>query len=101
MNETYSLDYFYEQFRRPLIEILTDPTNEPLINIMEEEAYKELVKNIKQSLSRRENDVLGYMISGFNYQQIAKITGNTPKQIDNTIQRIKQKIKNIIDKNNN
>ena len=36
------------------------------------------------------------MIKGFNYQQIAKILGNTPKQVDNTMQRLKQKIRNLL-----
>jgi len=96
IHDSYSLDYFYEQFKRPLIEILTDTKNEPLINMTEDEEYKELVNEIKRTLSIKENKVFDFMIKGFNYQQIAKLLDNSPKQIDNTIQRIKLKIKNIL-----
>jgi len=96
IHDSYSLDYFYEQFKRPLIEILTDTKNEPLINMTEDEEYKELVNEIKRTLSIKENKVFDFMIKGFNYQQIAKLLDNSPKQIDNTIQRIKVKIKNIL-----
>lgn len=96
MNDTYSLDYFYEPIGRPLIEILVDNSNEPLVNMTEEENYEELLNDIHLTLSRKENNVFSYMISGFNYQQISKIIGDTPKQVDNTIQRIKFKIKNLL-----
>lgn len=96
INDTYSLDYFYEQFGRPLMDILADNSNEPLDNMTEEEEYKELLNDIHLILSRKENKVFEYMISGFNYQQISKIIGETPKQVDNSIQRIKIKIKNLL-----
>lgn len=96
MNDTYSLDYFYEPIGRPLIEILVDNSNEPLDNMTESENYEELLNDIHLILSRKENKVFEYMVSGFNYQQISKILDETPKQVDNTIQRIKIKIKHLI-----
>ena len=99
LTDSYSLDYYYEQFGRPLIEILTDNTNEPLDSMTEEENYTELIKNIKEILSKKENEVLIFMLRGFDYQQIAKILNCTPKQIDNTIQRIKHKTKKLIEEN--
>lgn len=97
INDSYSLDYFYEQFGRPLMDILVDNSNEPLDNMMEEEEYKELLDCIKKSLSQRENQVFSLMISGFEYHQIATILHKTTKQIDNTMQRIKLKIKDILE----
>lgn len=95
IHDSYSLDYNYEQFKRPLIEILTD-NKEPLLDMMEDEEYEELLKEIKSKLSIRENKVFDFMIKGFDYKQIAQILGSTPKQIDNTMQRLKIKIKNIL-----
>jgi len=97
LQESYSLDYYYDQVGRPLMDILVDNSYEPLINMTEEESYKELLKDIKDKLSSQENEVFSYMIKGFNYQQIAKILEYTPKKVDNTIQRIKLKIKNILE----
>lgn len=96
LNDTYSLDYFYEQFGRPLMDILVDTSNEPLVNMTEEEDYEELLNSIRITLSKKENSVFELMLRGFSYQQISKILGNTPKQIDNTIQRLKLKIKNLL-----
>lgn len=97
IKESYSLDYYYDELDKPLMEILVDNSYEPLINITEEESYKELLKDIKTKLSTQENEVFDYMIKGFNYTQIAKILDCTPKKIDNTMQRIKLKIKNILE----
>ena len=36
------------------------------------------------------------MISYFNYKEIATMLDKEPKQVDNAIQRIKIKVKNII-----
>ena len=96
IHDSYSLDYFYEQFGRPLMDIIEDTSKEPLINMTEQEEYTELLNDIKSSLSNRENQVFSLMISGFSYQQIAKILNQTPKQVDNTMQRIKLKIKKIL-----
>lgn len=96
IHDSYSLDYFYEQFGRPLMDIIEDNSKEPLIHMTEQEEYTELLNNIKTNLSNRENQVFSLMISGFNYQQIAKILNQTPKQIDNCMQRIKLKIKKIL-----
>lgn len=96
INNTYSLDYFYEQFGRPLMEILTDNSHEPLGTMMEEEEYNDLLNKIKSILSKKENEVFTFMLNGFDYKQIAKMLELTPKQVDNTMQRIKVKIKNIL-----
>ena len=39
--------------------------------------------------------IFNYIKNGYNSQKIAKLTNKTLKQIDNTTQRIKQKIRNI------
>ena len=96
IQNTYSLDYSYEEFNRPLIEMLTDNKNEPLLNMTNEENYHELLDNIKNNLSKKEYEVFNLMLKGFDYQQIAKILQNTPKQIDNTMQRIKVKIEKLV-----
>lgn len=98
LNQTYSLDFLYKESARPLIEILGDNTNEPLFNMTERENYIELVNKIKNILSKKENEVFVLMIRGFDYIQIANIVNNTPKQIDNAMQRIKNKIKRMLNK---
>ena len=95
-NESYSLEQEYEAFNRPLEEIIGDNKENPLFKMENEEHYKELLKNIDEALSPFEKDVYNLVINEFNYVDIAKILNKEPKQIDNTIQRIRNKIKDLL-----
>ena len=95
--QSLSLDYQKSMIDSPLKESLSDNLkNDPLNNITNDENYKELLNNIKLSLSSQEYEVFKLMLNGKNYQDISKILDKNPKQIDNTIQRIKSKIKKIL-----
>jgi len=101
LKDTYSLDYMYKDSDMRLMDIISDEyEHDPLKNITEEEGYIELVNGIKEKLTDKEFEVFVLMIRGLSYVEISKILNNTSKQIDNTIQRIKSKIKNLIDKKN-
>jgi RNA polymerase sporulation-specific sigma factor len=95
-NDAYSLEYEYESFSRPLTEIIGDNSKEPLTNLEKEEDFEDLLKKISQSLSPLEKDVYNLMLNGFNYMEISKVLNKEPKQIDNTIQRIRSKIKDLL-----
>ena len=94
--EAYSLEAEYEAFKRPLEEILGDSSLDPLHKMENEERLEELTKKINDDLSPFEKDVYKLVINGFGYQDIAKILIKEPKQIDNTIQRIRNKIKDLL-----
>lgn len=94
--EAYSLEAEYEAFKRPLEEILGDSSLDPLHKMENEERLEELTKKINDDLSPFEKDVYKLVINGFGYQYIAKILNKEPKQIDNTIQRIRNKIKDLL-----
>ncbi|MBQ6687130.1 MAG: hypothetical protein IJN03_01240 [Bacilli bacterium] len=97
LQDAYSLDLVYEQFGLPLVEMLSDNNeNDPLSNMTKEEAYEELLKKIKEALSESEYEVFNFMVNNLSYNEIAIILDKTPKQIDNTMQRIKHKIKDIL-----
>lgn len=95
-NEAYSLEYDYESFNRPLEEIIGDTTKDPLKKLESEENCQELISKIETMLSPFEKEVYKLIISGFSYQDIASILNKEPKQIDNTIQRIRNKIKSLL-----
>ena len=94
--EAYSLEAEYEAFKRPLEEILGDSSLDPLHKMENEERLEESTKKINDDLSPFEKDVYKLVINGFGYQDIAKILNKEPKQIDNTIQRIRNKIKDLL-----
>ncbi len=95
--ESLSLDHVYEQYEIPLKEVISDnSSHDPLVNITKDEEFDELLSFIEKSLSTSEYEVYKLLISGLSYHEIAKILGKQPKQIDNAIQRIKNKIKDIL-----
>lgn len=97
LNNTFSLDYDYNEDGTTLKDLISDnEQNDPLNNLTNEENYNELLKRIKEQLSDSEFEVFNYVINDFDYQTIALIINKSPKQIDNTIQRIKHKIRDII-----
>ena len=63
---------------------------------MSQEDYDELMMDIKNDLSEMEYTVFTFMVNGFDYIEIAQILEKSPKQIDNTINRIKNKLKLIL-----
>lgn len=98
VRDAYSLDYVYEQFGIPLMDIISDNSkNDPLVNITKEESYEELLNSIKKVLSEFEFTVFSLMVNGLDYNQIALILEKNPKQIDNTMQRLRTKTKNILE----
>ncbi len=96
--ESLSLDHVYEEYQIPLSEMISDKNSDPLLGISVQEEIKELKEQIQSVLSQSEYEVYQYMEKGVSYQDIAIILKKTPKQIDNTIQRIKHKIKLIVKK---
>ena len=96
-NETFSLDHVYDEFGISLSDIISDNhKNDPLHNMLEEENENELIDLIKKELSTLESQVFDLLINNFNYIEIASILEKEPKQIDNTMQRIKVKVKKIL-----
>ncbi len=53
---------------------------------------------MKKILTKKEYEVFTFMLRNFNYQEIARILGVSKKQVDNTIQRIKNKIREFLNK---
>ena len=97
MNESLSLEYVYQDDKQPLMDILSDENkNNPLLNLEMDEEVDCLIKKINGTLSSKEKEVFALMLKNYNYQEIAQILNCQVKQIDNAMQRIKLKVKNIL-----
>ena len=59
------------------------------------ETSKILIEEMEANLSKREKEVFEYYLQGYGYQDIAKILNATPKSIDNTLTRVKNKLKSL------
>lgn len=94
IREMMSLDYVDTNIDSPLRDLISDESkNDPLNNLTDLESYTEIIGIAKKVLSDFEYRVFTYMINDISYQKIAVMLEKTPKQIDNTIQRIKVKMK--------
>lgn len=76
-------------------ELLVDKESGPEQMVIEQEVWEEYKKRLAQTLSRMENQVLQYYLDGNHYIQIAEMMGKSPKSIDNALQRIRQKIRQM------
>ncbi len=93
--DSLSLDYTYGNVS--LKELIVDEKNkDPLKGITGKEELLELLEAIQKALSKQEYEVYEFIIQGLTYQEIALLLNKSPKQIDNAIQRMKGKIRNIL-----
>ena len=75
--------------------MIGDETYEPLKTLTSIDMLKYINNEVKTLLSQSELEVYNLLIQGLNYQEIASILNKKPKQIDNTIQRIRKKLQNL------
>ena len=92
LNESIS----YDDEDNLLLKIVKDSSPNPEEIILNKEQEEVLNSKIKSELTDFENEVYDILINGLKYGEIATILGKDRKSIDNTIQRIKTKIKKIL-----
>lgn len=71
---------------------ITSPKPNPENELENIDTYNEIMKKIKEVLSDYENQVLHFYLLGYNYTDIATKLNVTPKSIDNALNRIKNKL---------
>lgn len=94
--ESLSLDYDYDENGLPLRDVLKDDEADPFKKIFNETSYHNAIEKMSDRLSLQEKEVFTYLTNGLDYIEIAKRLDKSPKQIDNTIQRIRAKIKDAL-----
>ncbi len=99
LNEAVSLDTFIDAEESiNLLDIMGDKDSNPEDKLMDLLLEKELVQEIRSKLTNLETIVFDFKIQGFTYKEIADILDKDIKAIDNAVQRIRAKIKDIINK---
>lgn len=79
--------------------IFKDEKNNPELIVTDIDIENELINKIKDSLTDLESQVFELMLSNFTYKEIADILDKDIKSVDNTIQRIKTKVRKILKEN--
>ncbi len=93
LNKTLNDD---EEKETTMMEILAAPQEDsPEETLISKEEIRTLQKRIDKHCSPFEHRVLSLYLQGYDYHQIAKAMGKTPKSIDNALQRIKKKVQQI------
>ena len=92
LNESIS----YDDEENLLLRFIKSQTPSPEEEILNIELEEDLLQKIKEKLTDLEEQVFDLLISGFKYREIAEILDKDGKSIDNAIQRIKTKIKNVV-----
>ena len=100
--EALSIDYIYDDSNLSLQELISDNNkNNPLEQMTKIEEINYKINLIKEVLSPKEEEVFNLLLNDLDYKQIAIILNTTPKSVDNAIQRIKAKVRKVINKEEN
>ena len=99
LNESISLNTDNEDVS--FDKILKDESSNPEKIVMDSEETEKLIESIKGSLTDFELQVFELMLSYFKYGEIAEILDKEKKQVDNAMQRIKNKVREKISEKQN
>lgn len=78
------------------MELVLDTT--PAEKVIDKENYENFKREIRQLLSQKEFQVLRLYLQGFSYREISESLNLTQKSIDNTLTRIKTKLREHLKK---
>ncbi len=95
LNESLS----YDDDTTAFLNFIKDNNSNPEEVIMGAEVTETLINDIKKGLTNFEEQVFELLINGFRYKEIAEILDRDSKSIDNAIQRLKSKIRKILENN--
>ena len=96
LNEAVPLETLDDENDANLIDYIGDNRNNPEKGLLLNEDFKELYLRVVDKLTDFEECVFRLKLQDFDYQEIALIMDRDTKSIDNAIQRIRMKIKDII-----
>ncbi len=84
------------QSQGPLIEMLVDATDQnPESLIIHKEEIRLKLEKARAELSELEKQVFDLFLTGLSYSEIAKVLGRDEKSTDNTLSRIRGKLKKM------
>ena len=93
LNNSISLDKLYEE-EMNINEILKDENSDPSIQLLDKESIDEILNDSKKILTSFEYDVFKLKIEGYSNEEISIKVNKDKKAIENTMFRIKSKLKN-------
>lgn len=101
LNDSLSFEVNLRDSNSGLDAFIKDDSNNPESILINMEKKKDLINVIENDLTKLEQQILQLRLDGFEYKQIAEIINKDIKSVDNAVQRIRMKIKNILSEINN
>jgi RNA polymerase sporulation-specific sigma factor len=74
-----------------------DPSGDPAEEVGSKERLDDARRRVTEALTVLETDVLSMHLGGYSYQEISDRVGRHVKSIDNSLQRIRRKLKRLED----
>jgi RNA polymerase sporulation-specific sigma factor len=78
--------------------LLRDKKHDPLEKIIDDENFATTIEKMKKILSKKEIEVAAMYIRGLSYDEIARKLKINRKSVDNAIQRVKNKMREKLEK---
>ncbi len=100
LNEAIPVDVMNENGEYKIFDILKVEDNDPANLIIGKEEEKNLIEKLKLSLTEKETKVFELKYQGFSLKEISEKLNWDYRLVDNTVQRIKKKLKKIIASDN-
>jgi len=98
LNESMSIEIYNDDNSSVIEGLVADNSYNPENLIVQTEDGNSLYEKIIEQLTPLEQQVFELKASGFKYKEIADILDKDPKEIDNALNRLKTKIKNLIER---
>lgn len=99
LNESMSIEIYNDDDNSSVMEgLVADNSYNPENLIVQTEDGNSLYEKIVEQLTPLEQQVFELKAGGFKYKEIADILDKDPKVIDNALNRLKTKIKNLIER---
>jgi len=98
LNESMSIEIYNDDNSSVIEGLVADNSYNPENLIVQTEDGNSLYEKIIEQLTPLEQQVFELKASGFKYKEIADILDKDPKVIDNALNRLKTKIKNLIER---
>ena len=100
LNESLSIDTANPEKTYGMEAFLKDTSTDPEVVLISKEREEQLIEKVHQVLTNFEDEVFTLRMNQFSYQEISAILDKDKKSIDNALQRIRIKIKKILDELN-
>lgn len=96
LNSALSLSAEIKDGETTFMEFLSDETANPINHVLDKDRIELIMDKLNNVLSDIEKQVFELKRANFSYKEIADLLGRNPKTIDNALQRIKIKFRNVI-----